>query len=164
MLDTNVIFSYAKSPRGTISKTVNKALTEDNLQVTSENYNECLRATRDHVSKAKKNGKQPDVTVEEMRDTIDSIVARTDSGSVKKIKVPRRKVLKKLYNIHDEKDRRILYAADRTGTEILVTGDNGFFRDDVKKMKRTMFLRPKAYIEENRPAYFLRRLRWRLKK
>ena len=116
------------------------------------------------MSKAKKNGKRPDVTVEEMRDTIDSIVARTDSGSVKKIKVPRRKVLKKLYNIHDEKDRRILYAADRTGTEILVTGDNGFFRDDVKKMKRTIFLRPKAYIKENRPAYFLRRLRWRLKK
>ena len=164
MLDTNVIFSYAKSPRGVISKTVNKALTEDNLQITSENYNECLRVAKEHVSKAKKKGKQPDVTVEEMRDTIDGIVTNTDSGCVKKIKVPGRKVLKKLYNIPDEKDRRILYAADRTGTEILVTGDNGFFRDDVKKMKRTMFLRPKAYAEENRATYFLLRLRWRLRK
>lgn len=164
MLDTNVIFSYAKSPRGAISKTVNKALTEDNLQITSENYNECLRVAKEHVSKAKKKGKQPDVTLEEMRDTIDGIVANTDSGCVKKIKVPKRKVLKKLYNIPDEKDRRILYAADRTGTEILVTGDNGFFRDGVKKMKRTMFLHPKVYAEENRPAYFLRRLKWRLKR
>ncbi len=164
MLDTNVIYGSVRTPKGEMAKVVNKALEEDDLQMTSINYNECLGTTRDKQNRMRRKGRRPDITVDEMRDALDDIVARTPSGEVKRIKPPRKSRLEKMYSIRDKKDRKILYAADITGSEILITGDKDFLDGCETRLEKCVFMHPVNYRDEKRWTYCFKRLAWRLRK
>ena len=164
MLDTNVIYSGIRYPKSNTAKIVDKALETDDLQITSVNYNECLETVRNKQNRQRKKGKSPEITVEEMRNSLDDIVSRTTSGEVKKIKLPRAKALEKMYSIRDKKDRKILYAAEKTGSEMLITGDKDFTEGLGTPLKQCMIVRPTDYREERRWTYCFKRFAWRLRK
>ena len=58
--------------------------------------------------------------------------------------------LRRRYSIRDEGDLEVLYSADATHSEILITGDKDFFDEEwPPKGAEVCFIRPREYLEED---------------
>lgn len=58
--------------------------------------------------------------------------------------------LRKRYSIRDEGDLEVLYSADVTHSDILITGDKDFYDEDwPPKGVDVRFMRPRDYLEED---------------
>lgn len=163
MLDTNVYYSNVHSPRGEGAKVVDKTIRDDDLQMTSINYDESLHAASRSEAKAKEKGKTSKVTRENMRASIDGILRRSGK-KVERVDAPEAKTLQKKYRIRDEDDAKILYAAEKTGSEILVTGDKDFYQPDLVCPADLDLVKPREYVEEDRLAYELKKNARRFRK
>lgn len=163
MLDTNVYYARVHSPRGEGAKVVDKAIDEDDLQITSINYEESLHAAGKSEDRDVRRGKTPRVTMDKMRDALDDILRRSGKN-VEGIDAPDAETLQKRYNIRDVDDARILYAAEMTDSEILVTGDKDYYQPDLNCPDGLTLVKPREHIEEKRSAYALKRIAGRFRR
>ena len=163
MLDTNILCPGLRFPRGKNAKAIEKSLEEDDLQITSINYDEVCHAARRSAAKAKKNNKKPRMTYEETVNALNNVVARTKKGRVIPLNPLSDDELEKKYPNRDKSDRKIIYAADKTDTEILVTEDKDYYTENPGVPKKIRVIHVETYLDENWRSRIKTSLKRRLK-
>lgn len=158
MLDTNVLCPGIRFPKGKNAKVINKSLAEDDLQITSVNYNEVCHAAKKSSIKAERKNKKPRMTYEATVEGLNTIVRRTRKKKVIPLTVPPDAELKKRYRIRDASDRKIIYAADVTGTEILVTEDKDYYAENAEIPDKIRVMHADTYLDEERRGFSLSKL------
>ena len=142
MLDSNVLISAIAYKTEDSVAVMDKAKNDDFPVMTSVVRDECVDFTKK---------KKCRISKKQMEKELDSF-----SDDIVDVKLPKQNVLKSKYRIRDEDDYKVLHAAEVADADILVTGDEDFY-DNVKGPKKTIVIRPKRYLSEIRPLYFLRR-------
>ena len=144
MLDSNILISALAYKSEQSVKAVEKAETDDHLILPSVVEQECIEYTR----------KRKKAVISER--TMHNRLSKLDAERVTVV-TPKVSELKKRYYIRDENDYKILNAADKTNTDIFVTGDKDYF-DNVKGLDKTDILHPTTYNKEIRPVYRIKKL------
>ena len=144
--------------KGKNAKVINKSLAEDDLQITSVNYNEVCHAAKKSSIKAERKNKKPRMTYEATVEGLNTIVRRTRKKKVIPLTVPPDAELKKRYRIRDASDRKIIYAADVTGTEILVTEDKDYYAENAEIPDKIRVMHADTYLDEERRGFSLSKL------
>jgi len=138
-IDSNVIIAAAFSKGGpdgsTAQRVIIKCKTQDLPMLTDVIADECLKRARRPKSR---------VTISEMRAKLNDV-----SSEIINLKpVPSAGELKKIYKIRDIHDLKILYSADKTYSEIVITQDKDFFEGVEGINARIMDIY--EYIKEDR--------------
>ena len=129
--------------------TIKKAEEDDHLIIPSTIEKECLNYTKKKKAK---------ISEKTMRVRLSELDAEHPY-----VQVPTIREMKGEYWIRDEDDYKILYSANKTRADLLVTGDDDYY-DNVKGLKNTQIIRPRQYREEFRPRYSLSKIFRRMKR
>jgi len=132
-LDTNVILSGLMFDSKTCMDAIEKSTTDDQMMMTNIIYAECLQQTK------KQNSPKTEAELKEQM--------RQHLPDPTHIDLPPDTELKKMYTIRDDKDLKILYSAEATRSEVLVTGDKDFYESNFKGPKNVKILKPHDYLE-----------------
>jgi putative PIN family toxin of toxin-antitoxin system len=132
-IDTNVFISGIVYGSDTAKKAMDKSVKEDDLMLTNVIYIECVKV----VSR-----KEPSSVCREVEKQLLQLRAKPIE-----IYLPPHMELKRMYYIRDEDDYRILYSADATDSDLLITGDKDFY-DPKLKGSKAKIIKPKDYVNE----------------
>jgi len=135
-IDSNVIISYsiARHDETLDRRAVKKCIASDTPMITNIITKECLRyalKSKGKISKSEMKRKLKEISKDII--VIDNI--------------PPDEELEKRYKIRSKKDLKILYSADVTDSEIIISKDDDFF-DDVQGIKAKI-KKPKEYLIDN---------------
>lgn len=134
-IDTNVFISGIVYGTDTAKKAIEKSTTKDKLMLTDVIYVECVKsASKEKHGKA---GRDMDKELQKLR------------SKLIKIDLPADVELKRIYYIRDENDYKIVYSADATKSNLLVTGDKDFF-DPKLKGPRAKIIKPVDYVKDEK--------------
>jgi len=138
-LDANTIISGlrdGKNGETTTNKVLKKSVTEDELMLTNVIFIEV-----DRYVETRTKGDAKDKMKGKLERIAKDVIA---------IELPPDAELKRMYRIRDDDDYKILYSADVTGSEVLVTGDDDFHDPKTKGPENVRIVRPREYLNEKR--------------